>query len=159
MNLFFLKSDSTAFKWFINSIDNSIETVRVRALKIKTTRLRDNQNEPFDVNQIINLIIDDLLNHGIIIFVHIFYNWHFLEKTYLSFSDDSQIPNHLISSRLILNPIAGSQYNSFNRSLLQLRGGSTFGPVKFVKEVSHVKHMHTNSLLVHPNFSSKLMIT
>ena len=41
----------------------------------------------------------------------------------------------------------------------ELRRGPNFGPVKYVKEVSHVKHMHTNSLLVHPNFSSKLMIT
>ena len=38
-------------------------------------------------------------------------------------------------------------------------GGPTFGPVKCVKEVSHVKHMHADSLLVHPNFSSKVMIT
>ena len=40
-----------------------------------------------------------------------------------------------------------------------LRGGKTFDPVNYVKEVSHVKHMHADSLLIHPNFSSKLMIT
>jgi len=40
-----------------------------------------------------------------------------------------------------------------------LRGGPNFGPVKYVKEVSHVKHMHANSILVHFNFSSKLMVT
>ena len=28
-----------------------------------------------------------------------------------------------------------------------------------MKEVSHVKHMHADSLLIHPSFSSKLMIT
>ena len=38
-------------------------------------------------------------------------------------------------------------------------GGPFFGPVKYVKEVIHVKHMHANSLLVHPNFFSKLTIT
>ena len=27
--------------------------------------------------------------------------------------------------------------------------GPNFGPVKYVKEVSHVKHMHANSILVH----------
>ena len=36
----------------------------------------------------------------------------------------------------------------------KIRRGPTFGPVKYV---SHV--MHAKSLLVHPNFSSKLMIT
>ena len=46
-----------------------------------------------------------------------------------------------------------------NRSFKDLRGGSTFGPVKYMKEVSHVKHMHADSLLVHSNFFSKLMIT
>ena len=40
-----------------------------------------------------------------------------------------------------------------------LRGDPTFGRVKYVKEVSHVKHMYADSLLVHPKFSSKLMIT
>ena len=40
-----------------------------------------------------------------------------------------------------------------------LRGGPNFGPVKYVKEVSHVEHMHADLLLIHPNFSSKLMIT
>ena len=40
-----------------------------------------------------------------------------------------------------------------------VRGGPNFDPVKYVKEVSHVKHMHADSLLIHPNFSSKLMIT
>ena len=34
----------------------------------------------------------------------------------------------------------------------RLRGGLTFGLVKYVKEVSHVKHMHVNSLLVTPKF-------
>ena len=43
--------------------------------------------------------------------------------------------------------------------LSYLRGGPNFGPVKYVKEVSHVKHMHANSILVHFNFSSKLMVT
>ena len=38
-------------------------------------------------------------------------------------------------------------------------GGPTFGPVKYVKEVSHVQHMHANSILIHTNFSPKLMIT
>ena len=33
-------------------------------------------------------------------------------------------------------------------------GGPTFGPVKYVKEVSHVEHMHADSILVHPNFSN-----
>ena len=42
---------------------------------------------------------------------------------------------------------------------LAWRGGTTFDPVKCVKEVSHVKHMHAVSLLIHLNFSSKLMIT
>ena len=40
-----------------------------------------------------------------------------------------------------------------------LREDPTFGPVKYVKEVSHVKHMYADLLLVHPKFSSKLMIT
>ena len=39
-----------------------------------------------------------------------------------------------------------------------LRGGPNFDPVKYVKEVSHVEHMHADSILIHPNFSSKLMI-
>ena len=39
-----------------------------------------------------------------------------------------------------------------------IRGGPNFDPVKYVKEVNHVKHMHADSLLIHPNFS-KLMIT
>ena len=41
----------------------------------------------------------------------------------------------------------------------EIRGGPNFDPVKYVKEVSHVEHMHADSLLNHPNFSSKLMIT
>ena len=54
---------------------------------------------------------------------------------------------------------AGGKYSeiSVSRTLyLQLsapsalRGGPNFGPVKYVKEVSHVKDMHANSLLVHP---------
>ena len=40
-----------------------------------------------------------------------------------------------------------------------IRGGPTFGPVKYVEEVSHVKHMHADSLLIHPKLSSKLIIT
>ena len=40
-----------------------------------------------------------------------------------------------------------------------LRGGPNFDPVKYVKEVSHVKYMHADSILIHPNFSSKLIIT
>ena len=32
-----------------------------------------------------------------------------------------------------------------------IRGGPTLGPVRYWKEVSHVKHMHADSLLVHPN--------
>ena len=39
-----------------------------------------------------------------------------------------------------------------------LRGGPNFDPVKYVKEVSHAKYMHANSILVHFNFSSKLMV-
>ena len=39
-----------------------------------------------------------------------------------------------------------------------LRGGPTFDPVLNVKEVSHVKHMHADSLLINTYFSSKLMI-
>ena len=34
----------------------------------------------------------------------------------------------------------------------ELRGGPNFDPVKYVKEVSHVEHMHADSLLIHPNF-------
>ena len=41
----------------------------------------------------------------------------------------------------------------------RLRGGTNFDPVKYVKEVSHVEHMHANLILVHFNFSSKLMVT
>ena len=41
----------------------------------------------------------------------------------------------------------------------EIRGGPNFDPVKYVKEVSHVKYMHADSILIHPNFSSKLMIT
>ena len=33
-----------------------------------------------------------------------------------------------------------------------VRGGPIFGPVKYVKEVSHVKHMDANPLLVPPIF-------
>ena len=40
-----------------------------------------------------------------------------------------------------------------------VRRGSRFDPVKYVKEVSHVEHMPADSLLIHSNFSSKLMIT
>ena len=40
-----------------------------------------------------------------------------------------------------------------------VRGGPNFDPVRYMKEVSHVKHMHEDSILIHPNFSSKLMIT
>ena len=40
-----------------------------------------------------------------------------------------------------------------------LRGGSTFDPLKNVKEVGHVTHMHADSLLIHHNFPSKLMIS
>ena len=35
----------------------------------------------------------------------------------------------------------------------ELRGGPNFDPVKYVKEVSHVKNMHADSLFIHPNFS------
>ena len=59
-----------------------------------------------------------------------------------------------------------TKFNKNMKSLMHylmwavLRGGPNFGPVKYVKEVSHVKHMHANSdLLVHFNFSSKLMVT
>ena len=41
----------------------------------------------------------------------------------------------------------------------KIRGGPTFDPLKSVKELSHVKHMHDDSLLIHPNYSSLLMIT
>ena len=40
-----------------------------------------------------------------------------------------------------------------------IHGGPTFDPIKYVKEVTHVKHMHADSILIHPSFSSKLMIT
>ena len=40
-----------------------------------------------------------------------------------------------------------------------LRGGPNFGPVKYVKEVSHLEHMHADSLLIHLNFFWKLTIT
>ena len=51
-------------------------------------------------------------------------------------------------------------YGSIPRESFKIvRGGPNFGPVKYVKEVSHVKHMHANSILVHFNFSSKLMVT
>ena len=46
----------------------------------------------------------------------------------------------------------GGDYRDF------IRGGPNFDPVKYVKEVSHVKHMHANLILVHFNFSSKLMV-
>ena len=36
-----------------------------------------------------------------------------------------------------------------------LRGGPNFDAVKYVKEASHVKHMHADSILIHPNFYSK----
>ena len=48
---------------------------------------------------------------------------------------------------------------SKSRHIPKVRGGPNFDPVKYVKEVSHVKQMHANSNLIHPNFSSKLMIT
>ena len=44
-------------------------------------------------------------------------------------------------------------------SLIGLRGGPIFDSVKYVKEVSHGKHVHADLRLVHPNFSSKFMIT
>ena len=47
----------------------------------------------------------------------------------------------------------------YNVILTELRGGTTVDPVLNVKEVGHVKHMHADSLLIHSNFSSKLMIT
>ena len=47
----------------------------------------------------------------------------------------------------------------FHFNVLYVRGGPNFDPVKYVKEVSHVEHMHADSILIHPNFSSKLMIT
>ena len=40
----------------------------------------------------------------------------------------------------------------------KIRGGPNFGPVKYVKEVSHVKHMHVDSILVHHNFSGHVMV-
>ena len=40
-----------------------------------------------------------------------------------------------------------------------VHGGPTFDPVLNVKEVGHVKHLHADLLLIHPDFSSKLMIT
>ena len=59
-----------------------------------------------------------------------------------------------------------SQLNEFTIELahysltgVEIRGGPNSGPVKYVKEVSHVKHLHADSLLVQLNFSSKLMIT
>ena len=39
----------------------------------------------------------------------------------------------------------------------QIRGGPYFGPVKYVKEVGHVKTMHANSILVNPNFWTQKM--
>ena len=35
-----------------------------------------------------------------------------------------------------------------------IRGDPNFDPVKNVKDVSHVKHMHANSILIHPYFSN-----
>ena len=57
------------------------------------------------------------------------------------------------------NFIVSDNLDSAMITWIVLRGGPNFGPVKYVKEVSHVKHMHANLILVHPNFSSKLMIT
>ena len=51
-------------------------------------------------------------------------------------------------------------YNGFTMDQIYIvRGGPTFGAVKYVKEQSHVNHVHANSLLIHLNFSSKSMIT
>ena len=44
-------------------------------------------------------------------------------------------------------------------TIIHATRGPTSDPVKYVKEVSHVKHMHAESLLIHPNFSSKSMNT
>ena len=50
-------------------------------------------------------------------------------------------------------------YNGFTMDQIYIvRGAPTFGAVKYVKEQSHVNHVHANSLLIHLNFSSKLMI-
>ena len=43
--------------------------------------------------------------------------------------------------------------------MYKVRGGPNFDPVKYVKDVSHVKQMHADLILIHPNFSSKLMVT
>ena len=64
----------------------------------------------------------------------------------------------------IISILVTLKYNWCNKIMAyresdKVRGGPNFGPVKYVKEVSHVKHMHANLILVHPNFSSKLMIT
>ena len=41
----------------------------------------------------------------------------------------------------------------FLRGYIKLvRGGPNFDPVKYVKEVSHVEHMHTDSLFDPPQF-------
>ena len=57
------------------------------------------------------------------------------------------------------NFIVSDNLDSAMITWIVLRGGPNFGPVKYVKEVSHVKHMHANSFLVYSNLSSKLMIT
>ena len=51
------------------------------------------------------------------------------------------------------------QFETLLGHLTSIRGGQNFDPVKYVTEVSHVKHMHADSLLIHPSFSSKLIIT
>ena len=54
-----------------------------------------------------------------------------------------------------LDPSDGSKHftiPSHAIKLFPLRGGPNFDPVKYVKEVSHVKHMHANLILIHPSF-------
>ena len=63
------------------------------------------------------------------------------------------IDMNLDTPRIVLQSISYRPYH-----IDHIRGGPNFDPVKYVKEVSHVEHMQADSLLIHPNFSSKLMI-
>ena len=81
---------------------------------------------------------------------------------------DGRRPDHLTSGTIFMAFIWGNlklDAITCSGSIVEqnpahlLRGGPNFDPVKYVKEVSHVEHMHANLILIHPCFSSKLVIT
>ena len=52
--------------------------------------------------------------------------------------------------REIVNAHVTGNVNIGNMLFGGIRGDPNFDPVKYVKEMSHVKHTHADSILIHP---------